>query len=50
MRKALDYGVDGMITDDPDDLFAIVQEGPYKRMLRLATQDDSQFKVHGFGE
>ncbi len=50
MRKALDYGVDGMITDDPDDLYAIVQERPYKRMLRLATQKDSQFKVHGFGE
>ena len=48
MRKCLDYGVDGVITDNPERMHAILQEPEYQRVYRLATRHDSQFRVHGY--
>ncbi|MCP4136050.1 MAG: hypothetical protein GY754_34085 [bacterium] len=48
MRKCLDYGVDGIITNYPARLHEVMQEEPYRGIVRPATQSDSQFEVHGF--
>lgn len=48
MRKCLDYGVDGVITNFPARMDEVLKEEPYASIFRLATQEDSQFKVHGF--
>lgn len=46
MRKCLDYGVDGIITNYPARLHEVLNEEPYRSMVRPATQEDSQFRVH----
>jgi hypothetical protein len=43
MRNALDYGVDGILTDDPAKLVTLLQEATYAGMYRLSTPQDSQF-------
>ncbi|VFQ46310.1 plc-like phosphodiesterase tim beta/alpha-barrel domain [Desulfoluna butyratoxydans] len=48
MRSCLDYGVDGVITNFPDRMDEVLNEEPYSLLFRRATQDDSQFEVHGF--
>lgn len=48
MRKCVDYGVDGIITNNPERMYQVMNETPYNQIIRPATQADSQFKVHGF--
>ena len=48
MRKCLDYGVDGVITNYPARMNEVLNEAPYNRLFKRATQADSQFDVHGF--
>lgn len=43
MRLSLNIGVDGMITNDPDDLLAVLQESYYRNEYRLATPADDPF-------
>ncbi|KFM76547.1 Sphingomyelin phosphodiesterase D LrSicTox-alphaIB1, partial [Stegodyphus mimosarum] len=43
MRLSLNLGVDGMITNDPDDLIEVLQESYYRDDFRLATPDDDPF-------
>ncbi|GIY21156.1 dermonecrotic toxin LcsSicTox-betaIC1 [Caerostris extrusa] len=43
MRLSLNLGVDGMITNDPDDLLEVIQESYYSDTYRLATLDDDPF-------
>lgn len=46
MRKTLDYGVDGIITNFPKKLNQVLKEHPYCEQFRLATQNDSLFEKH----
>lgn len=48
MRKMLDYGVDGIIVNEPETLWRVLREEPYRTVYRLATPYDSQFMVHGW--
>jgi|GEM_PF-6698443 hypothetical protein len=48
MRKAIDYGVDGIITNYPSRLDEVMKEDPYTEIIKNADQNDSIFKVHGF--
>lgn len=36
--------VDGMITNDPDDLYEVLQESYFRNEYRLATPDDDPFE------
>ena len=45
MRRILDYGADGILTDAPAMLTGILQEAPYNRIFRKATQADSLNEV-----
>ncbi|GFS43512.1 dermonecrotic toxin LsaSicTox-alphaIB2i, partial [Nephila pilipes] len=40
MRSSLNVGVDGMITNDPEDLLDVIREPYYAESFRLATIDD----------
>jgi hypothetical protein len=40
MRTYLDLGVDGIMTDDLDDLLEVLEEGPYRGAFRLARRGD----------
>ncbi|XP_055943275.1 dermonecrotic toxin LdSicTox-alphaIB3b-like [Argiope bruennichi] len=44
MRLSLNLGVDGMITNDPEDLLDVIQESYYAQSYRLATVDDNPFE------
>ena len=48
IRKILDYGIDGMISDHPNNVYKVVNSSPYNQMVRMATQADSLKEVHGF--
>ncbi len=49
LREYLRIGVDGLITDDPSDLKAIVMGDPeFIPMVRMATRDDNPFEPANF--
>lgn len=43
MRLSLNLGIDGMITNDPDDLVEVLEESYYRNEYRIATPDDDPF-------
>ena len=47
MRRILDLGIDGLITDEIPLLRSILQEEPYASMYRYATDDDDHLAKHG---
>ena len=47
MRRVLDLGIDGLITDDLPLLQSILQEPPYASMYRYAGEDDDPGAKHG---
>lgn len=48
-RRILDYGADGILTDNPAMVTSILREEPYGRIFRLASQDDSHRQVFSGG-
>ncbi|PRD31358.1 UNVERIFIED_CONTAM: Phospholipase D LsaSicTox-alphaIB2i [Trichonephila clavipes] len=46
MRSSLNLGVDGMITNDPEDLLDVIQEPYYAESFRLANINDDPFIKH----
>lgn len=48
MRLCLDYLVDGILTDHPENLSKVLNELPYKELFRKAATSDLPLKVFGF--
>ncbi|XP_055943011.1 dermonecrotic toxin StSicTox-betaIB1i-like isoform X1 [Argiope bruennichi] len=46
MRRVIRLGVDGMITNYPENLFKVLKEDPFRHYARLATLEDSPWKKH----
>lgn len=44
-RRILDYGADGILTDNPAMVASILREHPYNRIFRMATQNDSHHET-----
>ena len=49
LREYIRIGVDGAITDSPDDLRTIVAEGEFAPLIRLASRADNPFRPANFG-
>jgi hypothetical protein len=48
LREYIRIGVDGAITDSPDDLRTIVAEGEFAPLIRLASRADNPFRPANF--
>lgn len=48
LREYIRIGVDGAITDDPGDLFAMAHEAEFSPLIRLATRADNPFRPANF--
>ncbi len=46
-RQVLDYGVDGILTDEPKTITNVIKEAPYNQIFRMATAKDKVSTVHG---
>ena len=44
MREYIDLGVDGIMTNDVDDLIAVLAENPIRSLIRLATRSEFPFR------
>lgn len=45
MRRWIDAGVDGMLTNHPENLTEVLRMWPYRECIRLATREESPFPV-----
>ena len=48
LREYIRIGVDGAITDSPDDLRSIIAEAEFPPLIRLATRADNPFRPPNF--
>jgi glycerophosphoryl diester phosphodiesterase len=44
MREYINFGVDGIMTNDVDDLIAVLAENPIRSLIRLATRSEFPFR------